>query len=88
MVVIFSGHYMSKEANQEKFYAMLASMVGVMIVWVCAHDLFNLWIWFEAMAITSYPAGLPSTASCLCRLKQVLNTCSRVLQIRFGAFRN
>jgi len=54
MVVIFSGPYMSKEANQEKFYAMLIAMVGVMIGLGCAHDLFNLWIWFEAMAITSY----------------------------------
>jgi hypothetical protein len=54
MVVIFSGPYMSKEANQEKFYAMLVAMVGVMIGLGCAYDLFNLWIWFEAMAITSY----------------------------------
>lgn len=54
MVVIFSGPYMSKEANQEKFYAMLSAMVGVMVGLGCASDLFNLWIWFEAMAITSY----------------------------------
>ncbi|HEY44288.1 MAG TPA: hypothetical protein G4O11_09935 [Anaerolineae bacterium] len=33
---------------------MLSAMTGVMIGLGCASDLFNLWIWFEAMAITSY----------------------------------
>lgn len=54
MVVIFSGPYMSHEDNQDKFYAMLSAMVGVMIGLGLTNDLFNLWIWFEAMAITSY----------------------------------
>lgn len=54
MVVIFSGPYMSEESNQEKFYAMLSAMVGVMVGLGTASDLFNLWIWFEAMAVTSY----------------------------------
>ena len=38
----------------EKFFAMLVAMVGVMIGLGCATDLFNLWIWFEAMAVCSY----------------------------------
>jgi len=53
-VALYSGPYLSKEVGQEKYYAMLVAMVGVMIGLSCARDLFNLWIWFEAMAITSY----------------------------------
>lgn len=54
MVVLFSGPYMSGEAGEEKYYAMLVAMVGVMIGLGSAADIFNLWLWFEAMAITSY----------------------------------
>jgi len=54
LVVIFSGPYLSAEMGQEKFYAMLAVMVGAIIGLGCAADLFNLWVWFETMAISSY----------------------------------
>ena len=54
MVVLFSGPYLSGQIGQEKYYAMLTAMIGVMVGLGCACDLFNLWIWFEAMAITSY----------------------------------
>lgn len=54
LVVFFSGPYMAGEVGQEKYYAMLVAMIGTMIGLVCASDLFNLWIWFEAMAVTSY----------------------------------
>jgi formate hydrogenlyase subunit 3/multisubunit Na+/H+ antiporter MnhD subunit len=54
LVVLFSGPYMAGEAGEEKFYAMLMVMVGTMIGLVSAGDLFNLWVWFEAMAISSY----------------------------------
>ena len=54
LVSIFSGPYMRAEAGHEKYYAMLTAMIGVMIGLGCASDLFNLWIWFEAMAVTSY----------------------------------
>lgn len=54
LVVIFSKNYISGESGQEKFYAMLVALIGVMFGLGCATDLFNLWIWFEAMAVTSY----------------------------------
>lgn len=54
LVTLYSGPYMAAESSQEKYYAMLVAMVGVMIGLGCAGDLFNLWVWFEAMAITSY----------------------------------
>lgn len=54
MVVIFSGRYLAAETGQGKFYAMLLTMSAVMIGLACAADLFNLWLWFEAMAVSSY----------------------------------
>ena len=54
LVTLYSGPYLAKEEGQEKFYAMLVLMVSMIIGLGCATDLFNLWIWFEAMAITSY----------------------------------
>src|SRR5512140_2114695 len=54
LVVLFSGSYMAGEAGEEKYYAMLLAMMGLMIGLVSASDLFNLWVWFEAMAISSY----------------------------------
>ena len=54
LVQLFSGPYMSEEVGEEKFYAMLLGMMGLMIGLGCAGDLFNLWVWFEAMAVSSY----------------------------------
>lgn len=54
LVVWYSGPYMAGESGQEKYYAMLVAIVGVMIGLGCAGDLFNLWVWFEAMAVSSY----------------------------------
>jgi proton-translocating NADH-quinone oxidoreductase chain N len=53
-VLLFSVSYMEGEVGEEKFYALLVAMMGTMIGLGCARDLFNLWIWFEAMAVTSY----------------------------------
>ncbi len=53
-VTVFSMPYIDGEAGEEKYYALLVAMMGTMIGLGCAHDLFNLWIWFEAMAVTSY----------------------------------
>lgn len=54
LVALYSGPYLHGEPGQEKYFAMLVALVGVMIGLGCAADLFNLWIWFEAMAVTSY----------------------------------
>ena len=54
LVTIFSFNYMRGEKDEEKFYALLPAMTGTMIGLSCTRDLFNLWVWFEAMAITSY----------------------------------
>src|SRR5215208_220062 len=54
LVVLFSGSYMAGEVGEEKYYAMLLAMMGLMIGLVSASDLFNLWVWFEGMAISSY----------------------------------
>ncbi|MCC7209655.1 MAG: NADH dehydrogenase [Anaerolineae bacterium] len=53
-VVLFSGPYMAGEAGQEKYYTMLLVMIGAMIGLSCAADVFNLWVWFETMAVSSY----------------------------------
>jgi proton-translocating NADH-quinone oxidoreductase chain N len=53
-VVIFSSGYQARDEGLDKYYAMLVALVGMMIGLGCAADLFNLWIWFEAMAISSY----------------------------------
>lgn len=54
VVVLFSVPYMAGTAGESKYYAMVLAMSGVMIGLGCAADLFNLWLWFEAMAVTSY----------------------------------
>lgn len=52
--VLFSGSYIAGEIGEEKYYAMLLAIMGIMIGLGCANDLFNLWVWFEAMAVSSY----------------------------------
>ena len=54
LVIFFSGSYMHGEVGEEKYYAMLLAMMGLMIGLVTSSDLFNLWVWFEGMAISSY----------------------------------
>jgi multicomponent Na+:H+ antiporter subunit D len=54
LVILFSGPYLAREAGGEKFYAILLVMVGAIIGLVSADDLFNLWLWFEIMAVASY----------------------------------
>ena len=54
VVTLYSSRYMQAEVGEEKFYALLVTMVGTIIGLGCAADLFNLWVWFEAMAISSY----------------------------------
>ncbi len=54
MAVLFSTRYMQNELGEEKFYALLSAMIGTIIGLGMASDLFNLWVWFEAMSISSY----------------------------------
>ena len=54
IVVLYSGPYMAGEVGEEKYYAMLLAMIGLIIGLGCANDLFNFWMWFEAMAVSSY----------------------------------
>ncbi|NMB87876.1 MAG: hypothetical protein GYA17_05925, partial [Chloroflexi bacterium] len=54
LVALFSTTYMAGEANEEKYYALLTILIGTIVGLGCAGDLFNLWVWFEAMAISSY----------------------------------
>jgi len=53
-VVLYSGPYMAGEVGEEKYYAMVLAMIGIIIGLGSAGDLFNLWVWFEAMAVSSY----------------------------------
>lgn len=54
LVTLFSGYLEAEDAGEEKYYALLLAMSGAMIGLGCAADLFNLWLWFEAMATSSY----------------------------------
>jgi proton-translocating NADH-quinone oxidoreductase chain N len=54
LVTLYSMSYMAGLPGEEKYYAMLLALTGVIIGLSCAADLFNLWLWFEATAITSY----------------------------------
>ena len=54
LVTIFSFPYIAREDSEEKYYALLPAMMATMIGLGSACDLFNLWVWFEAMAVTSY----------------------------------
>lgn len=54
LVVLYSGPYITAEHGREKYHALLVAMVAVMVGLGCASDLFNLWVWFEAMAISSF----------------------------------
>ncbi len=54
LVALYSGAALDGEDGQAKYYAMLLAMIGAMIGLGSAADLFNLWLWFEAMTISSY----------------------------------
>lgn len=53
-VSIFSVPYMAGENGEEKFYALLMITVGAILGLCASFDLFNLWIWFELMAVSTY----------------------------------
>lgn len=55
VILIYSGPYIGRSENSEKYFALMLLLCGAIIGLGSAGDLFNLWLWFEAMAITSYP---------------------------------
>lgn len=55
VILLYSGPYIGRTEGNEKHYALLLLLCGVIIGLGSAGDLFNLWMWFEAMAITAYP---------------------------------
>ncbi len=54
MAALFSVNYLDGVRSEEKFYALLMCLVGSIIGLGMSYDLFNLWLWFEAMAISTY----------------------------------
>ena len=54
LVAIFSWRYMEDDASQERYYPLLLIMLGAIVGISSAGDLFNLWVFFELMAVSSY----------------------------------
>lgn len=54
-ILLYSGPYIGQSEGGEKHYALLLLLCGAIIGLGSAGDLFNLWMWFELMAITTYP---------------------------------
>ncbi len=54
MVVLFSGPDLSGKPGEEKYYALILAEIGSVLGLASAADLFNLWVWFEVMAVASY----------------------------------
>jgi proton-translocating NADH-quinone oxidoreductase chain N len=52
-VAFYSGAYISGEEGEEKYYALLLSLTGAITGLGCATDLLNLWLWFEAMSVST-----------------------------------
>jgi proton-translocating NADH-quinone oxidoreductase chain N len=51
---IFALTEMRGVDGEEKYYAALIMMTGSMLGLACSADLFNLWVWFELLTISSY----------------------------------
>jgi proton-translocating NADH-quinone oxidoreductase chain N len=54
VAVVYAGPYIERETGQNKFYALLVALVGSLVGVACSGDLFNLWVWFEAIVVASY----------------------------------
>ena len=52
--MVFSFRYIRGEKGEEKFYALLLITIGCIMGLSFSYDLFNMWIWFEGMAISTY----------------------------------
>lgn len=54
MEALFSVEYMADEKGEEKYHALLLMTIGSIIGLSLTFDLFTLWIWFEAMAVSTF----------------------------------
>lgn len=52
--LVFSLVYIGGQQSEEKYYAAFVMNVGAVIGLVSASDLFNLWVWFELLTVSSY----------------------------------
>lgn len=52
--LVYSQRALAGTAHEEKFYAALLVMAGAVVGLASATDLFNLWLWFELMTVSSY----------------------------------
>lgn len=53
-VAIFSSNYMENEEGEEKFYGLLMLLIASILCLSCSTDLFNIYICFELMALSTY----------------------------------
>ncbi len=53
-VILFSMRYLHFESHQTKYYAQLMVLIASIIGLTCATDIFNLYVWYELMAISTY----------------------------------
>ncbi len=53
-VILFSVDYMAAEHSEEKFYGLLMILITSIIGLSTSTDLFNIYIWFELMAVSTY----------------------------------
>jgi proton-translocating NADH-quinone oxidoreductase chain N len=51
---VFSFADVRGAPGEEKYYAALIMMTGSMLGLVCSVDLFNVWVWFELLTISTY----------------------------------
>src|SRR5512137_221898 len=54
LVMLYSGPYLSGELGSGKYFTMLAMLVAVMMGLTCSYDLFNMWLWLEALSVLAY----------------------------------
>ena len=54
MVVLFSAQYMVAEDHEEKFYGQIMILMSSIMGLTTATDIFNLYVWFELMAVSTY----------------------------------
>jgi proton-translocating NADH-quinone oxidoreductase chain N len=54
LVILFSGPDVAREHGRDTYFTLLTAMIGTIMGLGAADDLFNLWVWFECMALCSY----------------------------------